>query len=219
LQSDVNLPVSSGPRSATSSGPPGRRLRGRHSAGRQPLRPGSRVVAVGVLAGIGFALIVFQYQIRHLEAVAAAHLYNLVTPAAALPGAPVITFGPGTPGGFGLVITPDCSMALLIAPLCGLGMVLIRPRRAQVRRAAKALAVASLVMVAGDLVRIGSIAMTIRMDGIDTGYQISNLMLGPVVSIVCIALSLALLALMLRSPGAPAPASPNRHPGFPESPP
>ena len=76
------------------------------------------------------------------------------------------------------MITPDCSMALLIAPLCGLGMVLIRPRRAQVRRAAKALAVASLVMVAGDLVRIGSIAMTIRLDGIDTGYQISNLMLG-----------------------------------------
>ncbi|MGC1281885.1 MAG: hypothetical protein WA895_03025, partial [Streptosporangiaceae bacterium] len=174
---------------------------------------------VGVLAGIGFALIVFQYQIRHLEAGAAAHLYNLVTPAAALPSAPVITFGPGTTGGFGLVITPDCSMALLIAPLCGLGMVLIRPRRPQVRRAARALAVASLVMVAGDLVRIGSIAMTIRMDGIDTGYQISNLMLGPVVSIVCIALSLVLLALMLRSPGAPTPASPNRHPAFPESPP
>ena len=131
MQSDVNLPVSSGPRSATSSGPHGPRLRGRHSAGRQPLRPGSRVVAVGVLAGIGFALIVFQYQIRHLEAGAAAHLYNLVTPAAALSSAPVITFGPGTTGGFGLVITPDCSMALLIAPLCGLGMVLIRPRRPQ----------------------------------------------------------------------------------------
>jgi hypothetical protein len=168
-----------------------------------------------VLAGIGFALIVFQYQIRHLEAAAAAHLYNLVTPAAAPQSTPVITFGPGRPGGFGLVITPDSSMALLIAPLCGLGMVLIRPRRPQVRRAARALAVASLVMVAGDLVRIGSIAMTIRMDGIDTGYQISNLMLGPVVSVVCIALSLVLLALMLRPPDA----SPNRRRGFPESPP
>jgi exosortase/archaeosortase len=205
LQSDVNPPVSSGPGSATSSGPRGRRLRGRHSAGRQPLGPAGRVLGVCVLAGIGFALIVFQYQIRHFEADAAARLYNLVTPAAAPPSAPVITFGPGMPGGFGLAITPDCSMALLIAPLCGLGMVLIRPRRPQVRRAARALAVASLVMVAGDLVRIGSIAMTIRMDGIDTGYQISNLMLGPVVSIICIALSLALLALMLRPPGERAP--------------
>jgi hypothetical protein len=205
LQSDVNLPVPSGPRSASLTGPPERRLRGRHSGGHQPLGAGGRVVAVGVLVGIGIALIVFQYQIRHLEADAAAHLYNLVTPAAAVASAPVITFGPRTPGGFGLVITPDASMALLIAPLCGLGMVLIRPRRPRVRRAAKALAVASLVMVAGDLVRIGSIAMTIRMDGIETGYQVSNLMLGPVVSIVCVALSLALLALMLRSPdGQPA---------------
>jgi hypothetical protein len=161
---------------------------------------GSRVLAVGVLASIGFALIVFQYQIRHLEAAAAAHLYNLVTPAAAPPGAPVITFGPGTRGGFGLVITPDSSIALLIAPLCGLGMVLIRPRRPQVRRAAKALAVASLVMVGGDLARIGSIAVTIRWRGIETGYRASNLMLGPMVSIVCIALSLLLLALMLRPP-------------------
>lgn len=180
---------------------------------------GGRVLAVGVLAGVGFALIVFQYQIRHLEAGAAAWLYNLITPAAAPPGAPVITFWPRTPGGFGLVITPDCSMALLIAPLCGLGLVLIRPRRPQVRRAAKALAVASLVMVGGDLVRIGSIAMTIRMDGINTGYQVSNLMLGPVVSIVCIALSLMLLALMLRSPSPPVEPSPNRRHGFPESPP
>jgi exosortase/archaeosortase len=204
LQSDVNRPVPSMPRSATSGGSR-RGLRGRHSAGRQPLGVVSRVLAVGVLAGIGFALIVFQYQIRHFEADAAAHLYNLVTPAAAPSSAPVITFGPGTPGGFGLVITPDCSMALLIAPLCGLGMVLIRPRRLQVRRAARALAVASLVMVAGDLLRIGAIAMTIRMDGIETGYEISNLMLGSVVSIVCIALSLALLALMLRSPAGRAP--------------
>jgi len=200
LQSDVNLPVQSGPRSATSSGPVARRLGGRHSAGRQPMGPTSRVLAVGVLASIGFVLIVFQYQIRHLEADAAAHLYNLVTPAVAPPDAPVITFGPATRGGFGLVITPDCSMALLIAPLCGLGMVLIRPRRPQVRRAARALAVAALVMVAGDLLRIGSIAMTIRMDGIETGYRVSSLMLGPLVSIACIALSLLLLALMLRSP-------------------
>jgi hypothetical protein len=200
LQSDVNLPVQSGVRSATSSEAAARRLGGRHSGGRRPMGAGSRVLAVGVLASISFVLIVFQYQIRHLEAAAAAHLYSLVTPTVAPPGAPVITFGPGTRGSFGLVITPDCSMALLIAPLCGLGMVLIRPRRPQVRRAARALAVAALVMVAGDLLRIGSIAMTIRTDGIEAGYRVSGVMLGPLVSIACIALSLVLLALMLRSP-------------------
>lgn len=163
-----------------------------------------RVIAAGVLAGLGFALIVFQYQTRHLEAAAAAHVYNLVTPTAAGPSAPVIRFGPGQPGGFGLVITPACSSALLIAPLCGVGMLLIRPRRPRVRRAAKALAVAAAVMMAGNLLRIGIIAVAIRMDGVATGYRVSNLVLGSAVSIACIALSLVLLMLILRPGSRPS---------------
>jgi hypothetical protein len=173
--------------------------RGRHSAGHPTLGVISRVIAVGVLAGLGFTLIVFQYQVRHLEAEGAAHLCNLVTPTAAPPSAPVVRFGAGTPGAFGLVITPGSSAALLIAPLCGLGMVLIVPGRRHVRRAARALAVASAVMIAGNLLRIGVIALAIRMDGVGTGYQVSNLVLGSLISVVCITLSLALLMFMLRS--------------------
>jgi exosortase/archaeosortase len=157
-----------------------------------------RVTAIGVLAGAALALIVFQYQVRRLEADAAAHLYNLVTPTAAASSSPVIWFGPRTSGAFGLMITRDSSSALLIAPLCGLGMILILPRRPPVRRAAKALAAASAVMVAGILIRIGVIALVIRVDGIGTGYQIGQLVLGSLVSVVCIALSLALLTLILR---------------------
>jgi exosortase/archaeosortase family protein len=157
-----------------------------------------RVTAIGVLAGAALALIVFQYQVRRVEADAAAHLYNLVTPTVAASSSPVIWFGPRTPGAFGLMITPDCSSALLIAPLCGLGLVLILPRRPPVRRAAKALAAASAVMVAGNLIRIGVIALVIRVDGIETGYQVGQLVLGSLVSVVCIALSLALLTLILR---------------------
>ena len=157
-----------------------------------------RLTAIGVLAGAALALIVFQYQVRRLEADAAAHLYNLVTPTAAASSSPVIWFGPRTSSAFGLMITPDSSSALLIAPLCGLGMVLILPRRPPARRTAKALAAASAVMVAGNLVRIGVIALVIRVDGIGTGYQIGQLVLGSLVSVVFIALSLALLTLVLR---------------------
>ncbi len=167
-----------------------------------------------MLAGTALVLIVFQYQVRHLEAEAAAHLYNLLTPTMAASRSPVIWFGPGTPGAFGLVITPDCSTALLIAPLCGLGLVLVLPRRLPARRAAKAIAAASAVMVAGDLVRIGVIALVIRMDGIGTGYQVGQLVLGTLISIVCIALSLGLLMLIL-GPAVPrraGPASSPRHP-------
>jgi exosortase/archaeosortase family protein len=158
-----------------------------------------RVTGIGVLAAATVALIVLQYQVRGLEADAAAHLYNLVTPTAAASNSPVIWFGAKTPGGFGLMITPDCSSALLIAPLCALGMVLIRPNHLRVRRAAKALAAASAVMVAGNLIRIGVIALVIRVDGIGAGYQVGQLVLGSLISVVCIALSLALLVIILRA--------------------
>jgi exosortase/archaeosortase family protein len=159
----------------------------------------ARVTAIGLLAGVALALIVLQYQVRDLEADATAHLYNLVTPTAAASDSPVIWFGPRTPDGFGLMITPDCSSALLIAPLCGLGMVLIRPHQPPVRRAAKAIAAAAAVMVVGNLIRIGVIALVIRVDGIGAGYQVGQLVLGSLISVVCIALSLALLMVILRA--------------------
>jgi exosortase/archaeosortase len=178
---------------------PGRWPRGRHGPGRQSRGLLVRVAAIGVLAGVTLALIVFQYQVRRVEAAATAHLYNLVTPTAAASNSPVIWFGPKTPGAFGLMITPACSLALLIAPLCGLGMVLVHPRHASVRRVAKALAAASAVMVGGNLIRIGAIALVIRVDGIGAGYQVGQLVLGSVISVVCIALSLGLLTLILRA--------------------
>jgi exosortase/archaeosortase family protein len=197
VQRDLNLSGSSRPR------PRARRRalwsRGRHGTGRQPPGLVVRVTSIGVLAGVVLALIVLQYQVRRLEADATAHLYNLVTPTVAEPNSPVIWFGPRTPGGFGLMITPDCSSALLIAPLCALGMVLIRPRHPPVRRAAQALAAASAVMVVGNLIRIGAIALVIRVDGIGAGYQVGQLVLGSLISVVCIALSLALLLVILRA--------------------
>lgn len=198
MQRDLNPPAPAPP------WPRGRRRaqwpRGRHTADRRhPLGVISRVAAVGVLAGLGFVLIVFQYQVRHLEADGAAYVCSLVTPTAAVPSAPVVRFGQGTPGAFGLAITPACSSALLIAPLCGLGMVLIVPGRRQVRRAGRALAMASAVMIAGDLLRLCVIALAIRIDGVGTGYHVSSLVLGSLISTVCIALSLALLMIMLRS--------------------
>jgi len=175
---------------------PGRH-RGHHSTDGPAPSSRSRIIAITVLAAIGVALLVFQYPFRHLEASVAAHIYDAVTPAMVASRAPIIWFGLGTTGAFGLVITPDCSSALLIAPLCGLGMALMIPRRLPVRRVAKALAAAAAVMVAGNLLRIGVIAMAIRVDGIGTGYQVGHLVLGSLISIVCIALGLALLTVIL----------------------
>lgn len=172
---------------------------GRHGRVRPSLVLTDRLPAIAVLALIAISLMVFQYQFRHLEAATAADLYNLVTPTLAASSAPIIWFGLGRSGAFGLVITPDCSSALLIAPLCGLGIALMIPRRLTVGRVTKALTVAAAVMVAGNMLRIGVIALAIRVDGIGTGYQVGHLVLGSLVSIVCIALALALLTLILTS--------------------
>jgi exosortase/archaeosortase family protein len=172
---------------------------GRHGRVRPSLVLTGRLPAIAVLALIAISLMVFQYQFRHLEAAAAADLYNLVTPTLAASSAPIIWFGLGRSGAFGLVITPDCSSALLIAPLCGLGIALMIPRRLTAGRVTKALTVAAAVMIAGNMLRIGVIALAIRVDGIGTGYQVGHLVLGSLVSIVCIALALALLTLILTS--------------------
>jgi exosortase/archaeosortase family protein len=147
--------------------------------------------------------VIFEYQFRHLEAVVVAHLYRVFTPVLAASSAPIIWFGLGRSGAYGLEITPDCSSALLIVPLCGLGMLLMIPRRLAVSRVTKALAVAATVLVGGNLLRIGVIALAIRVAGIGTGYQIGHLLLGSIVSIICIAISLALLtAIVVSRPGS-----------------
>ena len=164
----------------------------------QHLQPGRhRVMAMVLLGGIAAALMGFEFQFRHLEAYAAAHLYSLVTPTFAASSAPIIWFGLGSPGAFGLVITPDCSSALLVAPLCLLGVVLLIPRKLAVDRVMKALMVAAVILVAGNLTRIGVIALAIRVAGIGTGYQVGHLVLGSLISIICIALSLSLLTLII----------------------
>jgi exosortase/archaeosortase family protein len=180
--------------------PLGARRNGRHGA---PINPSQeralRVVAAGVLCGTALSLLIYQYQFRHLEAVVAAHLYRLFTPVLAASRAPVLWFGLGTTAAYGLDITPECSSALLIVPLCGLGMLLMIPRKLRVSRVAKALTVAAVVLVAGNLLRIGVIALAIRVGGIGTGYQIGHLVLGSIVSIICIAISLALLTTIVVS--------------------
>ncbi len=170
---------------------------GRHGAQRQSGERALRVVAAGVLCGIALSLLIYQYQFRHLEAVAAAHVYRLFTPVLAASRAPILWFGLGTSTSYGLMITPDCSSALLIVPLCGLGMLLLIPRRLAVSRVIRALMVAAAVMVAGNLLRIGVIAIAVRFGGLGAGYQLGHLILGSIISIIAIAIGLTLLTVIL----------------------
>jgi hypothetical protein len=147
-------PRGAGSRGRHAAGAPARRAdrvphaASRHGAIGVPMTSRNRIVPVALLAGIVLSLLLFQYQFRHFEAAAAAHLYGVVTPTLAASSAPIVWFGLGTSGAFGLVITPDCSSALLLAPLGVLGMGLMIPRRLGVFRVSAALAVAATLTLA-----------------------------------------------------------------------
>lgn len=157
----------------------------------------NRPIAAGVLGGIAISLLIYQLQYRDLEAFVAAHLFGIVTPTLAATGAPIIWFGLPGANSFGLVITPDCSSSLLLVPLCGLGMLLMIPRKLRVGRTVKALSVAAVLLVSGNMLRIAVIAVTTRLGGIGAGYQFGHLVLGSFISIVCIAVSLTLLTVII----------------------
>jgi exosortase/archaeosortase family protein len=142
-------------------------------------------------------IMIFQYQFRHLEAVTAATIYNLVTPSLAATKAPVIWFDLGTAHGFGLLITPDCSTALLLVPLLMLGMALVLPVRLGLRRVLGALATAAAVLVLGNLLRIGVIAVAVIVGGPGIGYQVGHLVIGSAISVVFIGISLIMMIFII----------------------
>jgi exosortase/archaeosortase family protein len=158
-----------------------------------------RALTSSLLCASTALILVFQYRFRHAEAMAAAFVYNLVTPTLAATKAPIVWFGLGRPGAFGLVITPDCSAALLLVPLLMLGMALVLPVRLPLRRVIGALGVAAGLLVIGNLLRIGAIAVAVRVAGPGLGYQIGHLIIGSAISVVFIGASLILMTFIITS--------------------
>jgi hypothetical protein len=92
-------------------------------------------------------------------------------------------------------------LGTLIVPLCVLGIGLAIPRKLALRRVCAGLAVAAALLVTGNLARIGLIAVMIRLCGIGIGYQLGHLILGSLLSVVCIASSLTVLTLIITGRG------------------
>ena len=154
-------------------------------------------MVAATLGAVIVTILLFQYQLRHVEAAAAATMYDLITPTLAAAQSPIIWFGLGRPGGFGLLITPDCSAAFLLVPLLLLGMGLVLPVRLALRQVLSALATATVVLITGNLLRIGTIAVAMRVAGPDTGYQIGHLVIGSAISVIFISISLVLITIII----------------------
>ena len=153
-----------------------------------------RLTAAVLLLGITVALIVFQREYRHLEAVLAAELFsNGGIQTYAVPDSGTVIFRLANQKVFGLEISPECSSGFLIAPFTAIGAAMLWRRRLHPGRVGLGVALAALLLVLCNQLRVGMIAGLIDQFGLQDGYRWGHLVLGSLLSIGFIAGSLVLL--------------------------
>jgi exosortase/archaeosortase family protein len=161
-------------------------------------RVAGELTAVG-LAIVAVLLLVFQETFRGWEATWGAGLYGLFTRTTADAPDAVVYFGLGRLSGFGLRITAECSAAFLIAPVALVAAIIARQQRVPLSRVLGALGVTALLLVVGNLIRVGVIALLIRRLGFDEGYGIGHTVAGTLVSVAFIASAIALFVWITSS--------------------
>ncbi len=82
----------------------------------------------------------------------------------------------------GVEISASCSVALLISPFCLLAGGLIVSRRVSIRRGLTSLGLLVLWLFAVNQARILVIVLSMRIWGLERGYELSHVLLGTVVS-------------------------------------
>ncbi len=77
-------------------------------------------------------------------------------------------------------------------PLLLLGTGLVLPVRLMLARVVGAIAAAAAVLVTGNLLRIGAIAIAVKVAGPSFGYEVGHLVIGSAISVLFIGASLIL---------------------------
>lgn len=153
-----------------------------------------RLCVALLLLGLTIALVVFQAEYRHLEAVLAAQLFNSGgVQTFAQPDSGIVIFQLANQKVFGLEISPECSSAFLIAPFTLIGAAMLWRKRLHPGRVAFGVALVALLLVMANQLRVAMIAGLIDGFGLQEGYKWGHLVLGSLLSIVFLAGSLALL--------------------------
>lgn len=160
----------------------------------------ARRAAAVLLLGLTVALVVFQAEYRHLEAVLAAQLFGSGgVQTFAQPDSGVVIFQLANQKVFGLEISPECSSAFLIVPFTAIGAAMLWRRRFHPGRVLSGVALVALLLVLANQLRVAMIAGLIDGIGLQEGYKWGHLVLGSLLSIVFLAGSLALLLWMVAS--------------------
>jgi exosortase/archaeosortase family protein len=200
----------SGSRSAQHRKPAGHRApRGRATRPARPARPRGglasrlaagalRLVACAGLCGLAVLAVAKQFRIRVFEAWLSSHVLaaGARVPAGYWSHYAAVWFAPDPSDQIGLIITPECTIALLIVPflLLTAGTVWIRM---PLRWPLIALAAAVLLLTAVNQLRLLTVTWFILGMGTHSGFYWGHTLVGSLITIAGIAVSLALYGFIL----------------------
>ena len=138
------------------------------------------------------------FQFRIFEAWLAGHLLPLIssTRAGSVPGAPIIWFAAGPHRYLGLLVTPECTVAILMAPFLLVTAWNIW-RQPGVVRPVFALTVALALLILVNQVRLMTIAWLVRGMGIGSGFYWGHTLVGSLITVFGVALVFLCYAVLL----------------------
>jgi exosortase/archaeosortase family protein len=157
------------------------------------------VVCLGSIA-LAAGAIKENFQFRIFEAWLAGHVMPLVSQirAGSVPNAPIMWFAAGPHRYLGLLVTPECTVAILMAPflLCTAWNIWRQPG---VIRPLFALAVAVALLIVVNQLRLLTIAWLVRGMGIGSGFYWGHTLLGSLVTVFGVVLVFLCYAVLLAS--------------------
>jgi exosortase/archaeosortase family protein len=203
--SEAALPARAGGahRRATPAGRPASR-RSRERV-RRPARPPERrslpAKAVRLAASAGLALAAYvvvleNERIRDFEAWLSGHIITIAAGLNAGHGtAPPTVWFPTKTAEIGLVITPECTAALLAVPFIGASALLVW-QRVPLARPLIGLGIALVSLIMVNQVRLLGIVLFVKAMGFSTGFYWGHTLVGSIITIMGLAGSLAMFAMV-----------------------
>lgn len=154
----------------------------------------SRRLLIGCLLALAAVLVIAHRAYQTVEISLSGLLLHVFTSTGVYvaAGQQTVYFGLGSARPLGLTMTPECTSAFLLIPLVLVSAVLVGLRPAIGRRVLGSLALAAVVLVVVNQVRIMTLAALVGWLGTDRGYYWGHTMIGSLVSVFGGAIALVL---------------------------
>jgi exosortase/archaeosortase family protein len=147
----------------------------------------ARLAACALAAAFSVEMVTENLRFRIFEAWLSGHVIRLVTSvqAGAVPGAPMVWFTSGSRS-LSMFITPECTVATLIIPFL-VGTALIIWHQCRLARPAAALAIAAILLVAVNQLRLLTIAGLVLALGDSSGFYWGHTIVGSLITVFGVA--------------------------------